>query len=258
MGILYWQLNDIWQGPSWSSIEYSGRWRLTHSAVQRSYAPVMSSIVIDGASVRTFVTSDLTHSIFVELSLELRRWNGSNVQGQPARCNVTLQAETRECPSLNLTHWMALTGCAAQSCFAHVSGLTNETPPRRCDSHAFLSELKDAELPDTRVKTGNFTLVGPRRVQFEVVSETVVVYASFESFGVVGRFVPNAMLMLPRVPVVVDFLSPDEFHLRSFMEGLTFRSLQGGYEDARDHSSASHAEGDSQVASVESDSGIVV
>lgn len=29
MGVLYWQLGDAWQGPSWSTIEYDGTWKVT-------------------------------------------------------------------------------------------------------------------------------------------------------------------------------------------------------------------------------------
>lgn len=28
MGVLYWQLSDIWQSPSWSTIEYDGAWKV--------------------------------------------------------------------------------------------------------------------------------------------------------------------------------------------------------------------------------------
>ena len=31
MGALYWQLNDIWQGTSWSSIEFGGKWKVLHN-----------------------------------------------------------------------------------------------------------------------------------------------------------------------------------------------------------------------------------
>lgn len=40
MGVLYWQLNDIWPGYSWSSLDYGGGWRPLHSAVRRAFAPV--------------------------------------------------------------------------------------------------------------------------------------------------------------------------------------------------------------------------
>lgn len=28
MGVLYWQLTDTWQGPSWSTIEHDGTWKV--------------------------------------------------------------------------------------------------------------------------------------------------------------------------------------------------------------------------------------
>jgi hypothetical protein len=41
MGSLYWQLNDIWQAPSWASLEYGGSWKLLHYAIKRAYSPVL-------------------------------------------------------------------------------------------------------------------------------------------------------------------------------------------------------------------------
>ncbi|CAG2163303.1 unnamed protein product [Oppiella nova] len=38
MGALYWQLNDIWQGTTWSSIEYGGKWKLLHSYARDFFA----------------------------------------------------------------------------------------------------------------------------------------------------------------------------------------------------------------------------
>ncbi|MGR3542312.1 MAG: beta-mannosidase [Hasllibacter sp.] len=40
MGTLYWQLNDVWPGPSWSSLDHGGSWKLLHHAARRFYAPV--------------------------------------------------------------------------------------------------------------------------------------------------------------------------------------------------------------------------
>ena len=37
-GILVWQLNDIWPGPSWSTLEYDGTWKPAHYHLKRIFA----------------------------------------------------------------------------------------------------------------------------------------------------------------------------------------------------------------------------
>ncbi len=47
MGIIYWQINDIWPCASWSSIDVFGRWKALHYLARRFFAPVMASLLED-------------------------------------------------------------------------------------------------------------------------------------------------------------------------------------------------------------------
>lgn len=59
MGAIYWQLNDIWQGASWSSLEYGGRWKVLHYYSKRFFAPTLVSSYIMSGVLHTYVVSDL-------------------------------------------------------------------------------------------------------------------------------------------------------------------------------------------------------
>jgi len=48
MGALYWQLNDCWPVASWSSLEFSGRWKALHHAARRFFAPALASAHVPG------------------------------------------------------------------------------------------------------------------------------------------------------------------------------------------------------------------
>ena len=61
MGTLYWQLNDIWPGASWSSIDYFGRWKALQYYARRFYSPVLLSCNETGErTTRPIVTLERT------------------------------------------------------------------------------------------------------------------------------------------------------------------------------------------------------
>ncbi|XP_076069531.1 beta-mannosidase isoform X2 [Oratosquilla oratoria] len=76
MGALYWQLNDIWQGASWSSIEFGGRWKMLHYYAKNFFAPVIASPWQDHDQVKVTVINDLFEEVNnVQLKVQLRRWD---------------------------------------------------------------------------------------------------------------------------------------------------------------------------------------
>ncbi len=79
MGALYWQLNDIWPGPSWSSLDYQGRWKALQYAARRFFSPLLISGVEDKerGTVDVAVTSDRLEAVGGEL-----RWAVTTTGGE--------------------------------------------------------------------------------------------------------------------------------------------------------------------------------
>ncbi len=58
MGTMYWQLNDCWAGPSWSTIGFDGAWKPAHYALQRLYAPLLMVLNAENDSIKVNIVSD--------------------------------------------------------------------------------------------------------------------------------------------------------------------------------------------------------
>ncbi|MBQ9583864.1 MAG: glycoside hydrolase family 2 protein [Bacteroidales bacterium] len=61
MGVIYWQLNDIWPGTSWASVEYDGKWKQSHYHAKRFFAPEIITAVPsweDGDKLGIWVVND--------------------------------------------------------------------------------------------------------------------------------------------------------------------------------------------------------
>jgi beta-mannosidase len=50
MGVIYWQINDIWPAASWSSIDVFGRWKALQYYAKRFFSPLLVSVVENTAT----------------------------------------------------------------------------------------------------------------------------------------------------------------------------------------------------------------
>ncbi|XP_062567240.1 beta-mannosidase-like isoform X2 [Saccostrea cucullata] len=58
MGAMYWQLNDIWQAPTWSSIEYGGKWKMLHYYAQHFFSPMLISPYEEDGEAKVYICMD--------------------------------------------------------------------------------------------------------------------------------------------------------------------------------------------------------
>jgi beta-mannosidase len=191
MGILYWQLNDIWQGPSWSSVEYGGRWKPLQYAIKRAYSPLVVTMSVnltapaalkaslvkeDGAAqkISVYAVSDLANSppTTMTVSLQLVRWAGSAAPYTVWSSDAAVVAGGSSVLLTEVditTDLMTAAGCTVNSCYARtvtaVTGSAATVPP----SVAFLAPIKDAELAGRpQITISNLAQVDAHTVSFDV------------------------------------------------------------------------------------------
>lgn len=105
LGGIVWQLNDIWQAPSWSSIEFDGRWKVLAYAEERAYRPITIHPfwIPEAENLEVSVMSDILGSdVQGTAQMTWYDWSGKVVLALPA-VKFTV-------PSLNFTAVLNQTG----------------------------------------------------------------------------------------------------------------------------------------------------
>jgi len=96
MGSLYWQLNDVWPGASWSSVDWFGRWKALQFHARRFFAPVAVSALRDAAG-KTSITllNDRTRAVRGELRLRVMTLDGAVLRDERKPVELAPLSATR-------------------------------------------------------------------------------------------------------------------------------------------------------------------
>jgi len=178
MGALYWQLNDCWPVASWSSIEFTGRWRALHHAARRFFAPAFVSAHVPGDEV--FGINNYRHSTVGEVHLHttydapraaagLLRWDLFHLDGtvvEQGRRRVALRPMRSARPvTLDLGEPLAKFG--RENLYLRIA---LEVAGRTVSTDTVLFTLpRFIELPRARTRTA-WAARGPRRATVTLTS----------------------------------------------------------------------------------------
>ena len=76
MGTIYWQLNDCWPAPTWSSLDDHNNWKALHYAVREDYRSIAVLEQIKDDTHYLVLTSDLPEDTLVTVQLDFYDLNG--------------------------------------------------------------------------------------------------------------------------------------------------------------------------------------
>ena len=87
MGTLYWQIDDNWPAPSWSSIDYFGRWKALHYMAQKFYAPHAVSMTLEDHRCHVYFSNESFETTEYSLTLSIRDLSGNVLETYETKGN---------------------------------------------------------------------------------------------------------------------------------------------------------------------------
>lgn len=206
MGTLYWQLNDCWPGPSWSGIDYYGRWKAFHHRLTKLYEPV--HLVFDSSvgAADLFVVSDLRQDQDLQLHCSLLTFLGDTIKSESKTITVAANQVTKvwEEAWINADTELDSTKTFVVAELWDSKGMVSR-------SLQFMARPKNLQLPPKefaishRIQDGN--------LQIKMKGLNLQRYLQFSVPGVEGHFSENYFDLLPGEERIITFTPKNQADL---------------------------------------------
>ncbi|XP_075705877.1 beta-mannosidase [Rhinoderma darwinii] len=229
MGALYWQLNDIWQAPSWSSIEYGGKWKMLHYYAKDFFAPVAVSAFEDQDTLNIYGVSDLLEKCSFKLAVKVYKWDSLI----PVCARVTNEFVLSERSSgiiykESIAELLSRCGNTTRQNSVIVFYLLRNGHISGTKNWHFLSSLKEAQ----GLLKSNITVSISKDdavYMFTLISSSPAAFVWLDVWDIPGRFSDNGFL-LTEEKTVIYFFAWETTTIRDLKKSLHISTIQDIYE----------------------------
>jgi len=216
MGTLYWQLNDVWPVSSWSSIEYSGKWKCLHYVAKRLYESAVPLLYTDEGCAHVKMANDGLYAASGILRYSLVRYDGSVVENKSVHVDVPSMT-VLDIASIDLS---AFDPSTMYLCASFSVGQGRDAS----ESTLMLCRPKDAALENPSLKVSEVKKIGTHTFEITLESSAPAFFVTLDAGSVAGRFDDNCFTLNGRR--AVRFRCEDEEEtLKKFSAALTVFDL---------------------------------
>lgn len=222
MGALYWQINDCWPAPTWSSIDYIGNWKALHYMARDFYAPLLISAVEDTkpGTVDVHVTSDLFQATSGVVTWTLTDTFDNTLASSQLDCNIAPRAN-QKVMTLQFTDHLAEYGRRRLLLWLELlvdgnvvsQNLTSFVRPKHL-------ELQDPELTTTQI-----CKVGDNSFAVTIEAKYPALWLWPDLPGVKAIYSHRFFHVAPGKPITVTIHLEEEMTLATFEKTLKLQSL---------------------------------
>ncbi|KAL1772180.1 beta-mannosidase isoform X1 [Sigmodon hispidus] len=205
MGALYWQLNDIWQAPSWASLEYGGKWKMLHYFARRFFAPLLPVGFEDKGVFYVYGVSDLHTDYTTRLTVRLYRWSSLK-----PLCSLVTSSTVIKAGKTAILHKEPVSkllkrceGCTRETCVVSFRLSTGSDLFSPTNYH-FLSSLKNAKGLVKASITVNISQKDDLFV-FDLKTSAIAPFVWLDVGSIPGRFSDNGFLMTEKARSVLFY-----------------------------------------------------
>ncbi len=222
MGSLFWQIDDCWPVASWSSIDYTGRWKALQYYARRFYSDILVSPHEENGNLNFYVVSDRSQATAGQLHVSLLDFEGRQLWSRQQDVEISALSSKSY---LTIPIESFLTGKDSKSGFVFAE-LSVAGKPVSQNEH-FFQPFKSLLLSRPQIGTEVVRTRAGFRITLSSDKLARAVYLSASNAP--GLFSDNYFDLIPGRKVEVEFRARGSVTIDDFKKGLRVRSLADAF-----------------------------
>jgi beta-mannosidase len=218
MGSLYWQIDDCWPVASWSSIDYTGRWKALQYYARRFYSEMLLSPHEENGSLNFYIVSDRVTPVAAQLQLNLIDFEGHTLWSQQKEIEV---AALKSKSYVTVPLSSLLEGKDRKAVFVLAELLVGGKVVSK--NEHFFASFKNLAVPRPQISADAVRTPTGFKVTLSSDKFARAVYLAIPNQA--GFFTDNYFDLVPGKKVEVEFRTSVALAVREFRDQLKIRSM---------------------------------